>query len=239
MKMLRNVLTAPLSLLLSLSLAAGFTLTAFASLPPAEARNEADLENLVTAQEPTGTLTLVKRDVLVNGNPGQTGMTILNNSLFFTGTGSHAVIEMGALGQVQYGPRTETRLTMLPNRVESPLYKCGSITMILPAGVTGYINIINPADVGVFSEHKEIDVKVERGEVLVKYGNNQEKIVKAGEDKDFDHPKEVSATGDVAFTVYCDEDHYPLAVFLPLGALLIPVFKKNEGAPPFLSTLQP
>jgi len=41
------------------------------------------------------------------------------------------------------------------------------------------------------------------------------------------------------FTVYCDEHHYPLPVFLPLGALAIPALKGNDEAPPVLSTLQP
>jgi hypothetical protein len=239
MKPLRNFLKAPLSLLLSLLLVAGFSMTAVASFSASETDELAEFDSIPVIQEQTAALTFIKRDVTVNGTPAKTGMTILNHSLFHTGTGSHAVVEMGALGRVEYGPRTETRLDMSPGRVESPLFKCGSITMVLPAGVAGHIRIVNPADVGVYEEDREIDVRVERGEVLVRYGNGKEAIVKAGEHKDYEEPKEVLAMGDVAFTVYCDESHYPLPLFIPLSALLIPAIKDADDEPPFLSTLQP
>jgi hypothetical protein len=80
-----------------------------------------------------------------------------------------------------------------------------------------------------------------RGEVVVKYGQGQERVMRAGEHRDFDNATEVTSTGDAMFKVYCDEDHIPLA-FLGFGGLvplaLIPA-AVEPGGNPVLSTLQP
>jgi hypothetical protein len=96
--------------------------------------------------------------------------------------------------------------------------KCGSITLTLMPGISGLVRIVQASDVGVWSERKEVDVRVTRGQVLVKYGQGKEKIMTAGDHKEFDNAIEVSAVGDAVFSVYCHEDHVPLPL-LGLGAL--------------------
>ena len=107
--------------------------------------------------------------------------------------------------------------------------------------MSGSVRISNLHDVGLFSERREVDVKVERGEVLVKRLNNKESIQKAGDHEEYDDAIEVTATGDAMFNVYCREDHYLGLFFLPaVGALLLPFGDSDviEELPP-LSPLVP
>jgi hypothetical protein len=131
---------------------------------------------------------------------------------------------------------------MVRNGVEVSLNQCGSVTLTLPSGVSGVVRVIGIGvrDVGVFSERREIDVDVKQGQATVRYDSGaKEKIVVAGQNKEFKNTTEVTATGDAIYNVRCHEDNYPVAFLLPLGALLIPVVNNDEGSPPFLSTLQP
>jgi hypothetical protein len=107
--------------------------------------------------------------------------------------------------------------------------------------VAGLVKILNMSDVGVLHKDKEVDVKVFKGEALVKYGQGKEKIVKAGDHKEFDNAIEVTATGDAVVKVYCIEDHYPLLLWAGLAAIFIPVADVVGGgeAPPVLSALTP
>lgn len=231
---------APLSILLSLSIVTAFSLTTFASLEAGEPVEATDT-SFAAFQEPTGTLTVAKRDVAINNVQAKEGQTVLSGNLIRTGTDSHASVEMAGLGRADYGRLTESVLTMTPRSIESSMLKCGSITLTLPAGISGLVRVVHMADVGVLSDRKEVDVKVTRGEVLVKYGQGKEKTLGTGDHREFDNATEVSAIGDAVFSVYCHEDHLPAVLYiLPLAAL-IPFADKfgPEGQPPFLSTLQP
>jgi hypothetical protein len=188
-------------------------------------------------QAPTGTLT-AKGPVDVNGNRAKTGATVLNGSVIQAFTGGHASIELGALGRVEIEPHTTITLNMVGNGLEISLNQCGSVTLTVPAGVSSLVKVLHVRDVGLWSERREIDVDVWRGEALVKYETpTKEKIVKAVDHEEITHATEVTATGDALYRVRCHEDHYPVALFIPLGALLIPVFN-DEDIPP-LSTIQP
>ena len=240
MKISKIRFKAPLSVLLSLSMVAAFSLTTFASLDASEPV-EATESSLAVFQEPTGTLTVAKRDVTINSTQAKVGQTVLNGSLIRTGTDSHASVEIASVGRADYGRLTESVLTMTPRSIESSMLKCGSITLTLSAGVSGLVKVVHMQDVGVFSERKEVDVRVTRGEVLVKYGQGKEKTLNAGDHKEFDNATEVSAVGDAVFSVYCHEDHLPYALIIPAAALLIPFADKfgPSGNPPPLSTIQP
>jgi hypothetical protein len=231
---------APLSILLSLTIVAAFSLTTFASLEASEPAESTD-NSIAALQEPTGTLTVAKRDVDINNVQAKVGQTVLSGNLIRTGTDSHASVEMAGIGRADYGRLTESVLTMSSRSVESSMLKCGSITLTLPAGISGLVRVVHMADVGVLSERKEVDVRVMRGEVLVKYGQGKEKVMGAGDHKEFDNATEVSAVGDAVFSVYCHEDHLPLALVLVPLAALIPLADRvgPSGQPPFLSTLQP
>jgi len=220
---------AILSLILSLSIASAFSLSSLAASGSSEKMAAADYENLPALQLPTGNLT-VRGPVLLNANEAKTGATVLSGSVIQTRTGGHATIEMGPVGRVDLDPITAITLAMTSNSVDASLDKCGQgVTFTLPAGISGRLKIINVSDVGVVSKQREIDVRVFRGEALVKYGQNKEKTLKPGDHKEFDDAIEVTATGDAVFKVYCLEDHY--AYLWLLSGLLIPVIIEALGEP--------
>jgi hypothetical protein len=226
-----------LSALLALTLVATFSLSSFAASGAGDATDEAITDSLLVSQAPTGTLT-AHGPVLVNGNEAKTGATITDGSVIQTRTGGHAIIELGAPGRVEMDPITAITLTMTSNSIHATLDKCGQgVTLVLPAGVTGLVKILDMSDIGVLKKDREVDVKVFKGEALVKYGQGKEKIVKAGDHKEFDNAIEVTATGDAVVKVYCIEDHYPLLLWAGLAAIFIPVGR--DVAPPELSPLNP
>lgn len=211
-----------LSALLSLTLAATFSLSSFAASGASDATDEAITDSLLVSQAPTGALT-ARGPVTVNGNDAKTGATITDGSVIQTRTGGHATIELGALGRVDLDPITSIILCIHKLSIEASLDNCGQgVTLTLPAGGSGLVKILNISDVGVLKKDREVDVKVYKGEVLVKYGQGKEKTLKAGEHKEFDNATEVTATGDAVFKVYCDKSHYPLLLWGGLVAIVIP-----------------
>jgi hypothetical protein len=240
MKRMKKYLKAPLSFLLAIALVAAFSFTTLAALG-ANDSVDATADSTIVFQEPTGTLTVAKRDVAINQQPGKVGQTVLNGSVIRAGVDSHAVVELPQLGQAEYGRLTESLLTLTPNSISSAMLKCGSITLTLQPNVSGLVRVKHIADVGVIGEHRDLDVRVMRGEVVVKYGQGQERVLRAGEHRDFDNATEVTSTGDAMFKVYCDEDHIPLA-FLGFGGLIPLALVTAVVGPsgnPVLSTLQP
>jgi hypothetical protein len=179
---------------------------------------------------------------LLNGQYVRTGVTVVNGSVIQTDTGAHALIDAGPLGRVDLDPITAILLTYGDRSVQASLNKCGQgVTLNLPTGIKGLVKVVHISDVGVIAEHRDVDVKVYRGEVIVKYGQGKERILKAGDHRDFDNATEVTSSGDAVFKVYCDENHYVALFGLP--ALAIPfLFAGGEGGPsggPVLSPLQP
>jgi len=229
---------AILSLVLSILIASVFSLSSLAASGSNERMLDASLEAVPALQAPTGNLT-AKGSVLVNGNEAKTGTTILNGSVIQTRTGAEARIDLGPVGRVDLDPITAITLGMTPTAIDATLDKCGKgVTFTLPAGVSGRLKIMNITDVGVLKKDREVDVRCFRGETLVKYGQNQEKILKPGDHKEFDNAIEVTATGDAVFKVYCIEDHPIYLLFLT--ALAIPAIIEATGeTPPAVSRLQP
>jgi hypothetical protein len=227
---------ALLSGLLAITLAT-YSLSSFAASATVVNNDETISDSMLIPQAPTGSLT-THGPVLVNGNEAKTGATITDGSLIQTRTGGHATIDFGAAGRVELDPITAVFLGVTSNSINATLDKCGQgVTLILPAGVTGLVKILNMSDVGVLHKDKEVDVKVFKGEALVKYGQGKEKVVKAGDHKEFDNAIEVTSTGDSIVKVYCLEDHYPLLLWLGLAAI-IPFVGGGEEAP-VLSPLVP
>jgi hypothetical protein len=234
---------APLVLTLSLLLLVASSLNSFASLEATELSDESIANSFPVFQDPTGTVTVVNRDVSINGSAAKVGQTVMTGSLVRTGTDSHLSVEISSLGRADYGRLTESVLTMSGKEIQSSMNKCGSITLTLLPGVSGLVRIVQASDVGVWSERKEVDVRVTRGQVLVKYGQGKEKVMTAGDHREFDNAIDVSAVGDAVFSVYCHEDHVPLPL-LGLGALggaaalLIPGGDETPGGNP-ISQVQP
>lgn len=237
--MKRHGLKAPVSLLLLFVLSI-YSFNAFAVFGAGEAAAPVAVDNLPAFDEVTGTLTTKGGTVLLNGQSARTGTTVVNGSTIQTDTGARALIEAGPLGRVDLDPITAILLTYGDQSVQASLTKCGQgVTLNLPPGIKGLVKIVHISDVGMLSENRDLDVKVYRGEVVVKYGQGKERTVKAGEHRDFDNATEVTSNGDAVFKVYCDESR--IVPLLALPALAVPFLFAGgeEGLPPFLSTLQP
>lgn len=237
--MKRLGLKAPVSLLLLLVMSV-YCFNNFAVFGAGEAAEPALVDNLPAFDEATGTLTTKGGTVLLNGQSARTGTTVINGSTIQTDTGARALIEAGPLGRVDLDPITAILLTYGDHALQASLTKCGQgVTLNLPPGVKGLVKVVHIGDVGVFSEHRDLDVKVYRGEVLVRYGQGKERTLRAGDHRDFDNATEVTSSGDAVFKVYCDETR--IVPLLALPALAIPFVAAGgeAGLPPFLSTLQP
>src|SRR5215216_3850987 len=193
MRIRNKLFKAPLVLTLSLLLLTAFSLNSFASFEANENGDESIANSFPAFQDPTGTVTVAQRDVAINGTAAKVGQTVMTGSLIRSGTDSHLSVEISSLGRADYGRLTESVLTMSGKEIQSSMNKCGSITLTLQPGVSGLVKIIHMSDVGVFSERKEVDVRVVRGQVLVKYGQGKEKTMTAGDHKEFDNAIEVSA----------------------------------------------
>ena len=241
MRICRNHYRAWLSILLSLTLTTTFSLGAIAASGAGDLIDESITDNLLVPQALTGTLT-AKGTVLVNGNDAKTGATIANGSVIQTQGGAEATIDLGTTGRVELDQLTAITLSMTSSSIQASLDKCGmGVTLILPAGVSGQVKILNMSDVGVLKKDREVDVRVYRGEAVVKYGQDKEKTLKAGDHTEFDNAVEVNATGDAVFKVYCDENHYPLLLWAGLAAIFIPITEAVGGGPiaPAVSPLTP
>lgn len=227
---IRKNLRASFGVLLSLSLVTVFSLGSFAASAGSDVSDESIFDSILVGQAPTATLT-AKGRVEINGTPVQTGATVLSGSLIVTGGGSYATIEMASLGRMDVHDLTEITLILSGNEVRTTLHRCGAITETVPGGVTGIVKIV---------QREDHHVKVSRGQVTVKYGQGKEKIVKAGENKEFDDATEVIALGDAVFKVYCGEDRPLLALLVLPAALLLLARRGGEDAiPPVLSPLAP
>jgi hypothetical protein len=234
---LKRNFKAHLSALLALTVVTFFSLSSLAAFEDGSNPDES-IENAFPAlQDPTGTLTKAQRQVYINNVEAKEGATVLSGSIMRTGTDSRAIVDIPSIGTADYGRLTESLLTLSEKNIDALLNRCGSITLTLQPGVTGTIRIIHRADVGVFSERKEVDVRVYRGQATVKRAGG-DTVLDADDHEEYDDAIEVTATGDAVFSVYCHEDHPIALFFLPsFAALLIP-FGEDER-PPVLTELNP
>lgn len=237
MKTPKTRMKTPISLILT------FALASLLVTPVVIARvSDADVaETLPVVQVPTGMLT-VNGSVLLNGNIATTGMTVLDGSVIQTRTAGEAIIDMGAIGQVVVHGFTAITLKMTPNSVDIDLNKCGKgVTVTVPPNVPAVVRILHEGKMAIFSDDREIDVKVKKGQVLVKYETDKEKILDAVEHHDFDGVKTVSATGDAVFKVYCDEKEFPILFVILASAVIFPVTELvgDEPVQPVVSATQP
>ena len=112
----------------------------------------------------------------------------------------------------------------------------------MPPNVPAEVRVLHEGKVAIFSEDRETDVKVKKGQVLVKYENDKEKTLTAVDHHDSDGAKTVSATGDAVFKVYCDEKEYPIILIVAASALVLPAVVESIGEefpPPVISPSQP
>jgi hypothetical protein len=169
-------------------------------------------------------------------------MTILTGSTITTGAGGHAIIELGPLGRTELNQLTSITLQILGNEQKSVLIECGDETVTDPAGTVGRVDMAQP---------RSGFVRVMQGKVTVKFGNNQEKVLVAGNTEGFDNLTEVVSDGGAAvFEVYCGRGSRAAAAVFPFSPwwflLAIPVgvgigvgVTQGGGPPPVLSPVIP
>ena len=217
----------PVSVAAALSVAVTFTLSSFAA-PGGQGATVAPPQ-AQAAQ--TGTLT-ASGTVTINGNAAATGMTVLTGSIITTGSNGHASIESGPLGRVELAHETTVTLQLLGSLVDAALNQCGKVTVTVPAGITGRVTI---------PQQEKTHVKVVQGKVTVKYDTNKDKVLVAGDNKEFDNATEVSSDGGAAlFEVYCGY-HRPIGYYFlasPLALLLL-LLRGGSETPPVLSPSVP
>lgn len=111
MKLPKSYLKGLLSLVLAVAVTSVFSLRSFAAIETKD-----NINNLV-AQDCTGTLTVKGGTVTINGNPAQTGATVMSGSVISTGSGA-AVIDLGPAGRVEVGDHTTATIICVGGSVE-------------------------------------------------------------------------------------------------------------------------
>lgn len=140
MKLRTSYPRAPISIVLAMAVVTLFTLRAFAA--PEVSKPAAD-PNLI--QDCAGTLTVKSGQVTINGNPAQTGATVMTGSVLSTSSNGKAIVELGALGRVEVGDNT-------------------TVTLICAAGLLEIKT--NCAETEVEVRRGTLDVKVPKQETL-------------------------------------------------------------------------
>src|SRR6185369_17713348 len=92
MKLRLSYPRASVSLVLAMAVISVFTLRSFASPDAVSAGDPNPPQNC------TGSLTVASGKVSINGNPAQTGATVLTGSVLTTNSNGKAIIDLGALG---------------------------------------------------------------------------------------------------------------------------------------------
>jgi hypothetical protein len=159
-------------------------------------------------------------------------MTVLTGSVITTGSNGHASIELGTLGRVELAHDTTVTLQLLGSVIDATLNLCGKVTVTVPTGITGRVTI---------PQQEKTHVKVVQGKVTVKYDTNKERVLVAGDNKEFDDATLVTSDGGPAlFEVYCGY-HRPIGYYFlasPLALLLL-LLRGNNETPPVLSPSVP
>ncbi len=163
-------------------------------------------------QDLGGTLTATGY-VYINGNEAKTGATIMSGNTISTRMDGEAIIDLGALGRIHLRPDTSIKLTLSPGEVKIEMLECGSLTQILPAGVTSRVEK---------SENGLVEVAVLPGEARVNSSSSTDgTVVRGGENKVFENFDSVTATGVTTFTLNCCDCDVPAGGFIfPLWGIL-------------------
>jgi hypothetical protein len=113
MKSLASYSRASISLVVAIAVVAAFTLNSFAA---PEINKPVAKPNPL--QDCTGTLTVKSGQVNINGNAAQTGATMLSGSTVTTNSNGEAIIDLGAIGQVELGENTTATITCVGGLLE-------------------------------------------------------------------------------------------------------------------------
>src|SRR6266571_2604643 len=103
---------AAISVFLATAVATVFTLRSFATPEKRYPPSDSDYQGC------TGALTVKSGQVTINGNPAQTGATVLTGSVIATGSNGKAVIDLATLGRIEVGNNTSISLNCTPALLE-------------------------------------------------------------------------------------------------------------------------
>ncbi|HWO00257.1 MAG TPA: hypothetical protein VNS63_13420 [Blastocatellia bacterium] len=111
MKLPKGYLKAFLSIVLAIAVTSVFSLRSFAAIETKDSTSEP------ISQECTGTLTVKAGSVTINGNPAQTGATVMSGSVISTGSGT-AVVDLGPAGRVEVEDHTTATILCVGGSIE-------------------------------------------------------------------------------------------------------------------------
>lgn len=171
MKRLENYLRASLSILLALALTSVFSLSSFAA-PELEANNSPETVSAEPATpQNVGTL---RGTAIINGNKMNTGATVLTGARI-ENAGETAIIDLGALGRIEFRPGSKFTLT----------YADGMV------------------DVRSHCDHTWFAVR--RGQAELRRPNGDKETFIAGQEKRFDGEADIVTPGATDLVIDCGE----------------------------------
>lgn len=99
------------------SMALAVAITSFFTLRSFAAPETITAAPIPAAQDCTGTLTVAKGTVTINGNEAKTGASVLSNSTLATSSGGRAIIDLGQLGRVELEGGTTATIMCVGNTI--------------------------------------------------------------------------------------------------------------------------
>ena len=259
-----TVKRASISVLLMLALAGVFTMRSLAVVqvgqqPESNAaapQKDTIATPVLPVQPPgppaTGLLTGTGR-IYVNGNPAESGATVVSGSAVSTGSDSKAVIDLGPSGRLDLQSDTTVVVTALPTAMWVNMDTCGTLTQTLPPGKAGQIIIF----------HRErVRVSVSKGEAIVRHGKNErqysERLLKGVDNKTFDDQEKkvynegkrfddaliITSNGDAVISIDCGERRAAAlwggtGLLGLLGLATKKQFDRNKPVTPTVSPITP
>lgn len=133
MKLPKGLFRAFTSLALALTVTTVFSLRSYAAL-------DTPASEPPVAQDCTGTLTVASGTVTINGNPAQTGATVMSGSVVATSSGGKAVIDFGPAGRVEVGHHTTVNLSCAGGAIQGSSV-CSKTEIDV---TTGSVNVTTP-----------------------------------------------------------------------------------------------
>ncbi|HVF92572.1 MAG TPA: hypothetical protein VNH22_21065 [Blastocatellia bacterium] len=171
MKRFKNYLRASISLLLALALTSVLSLHSFAA-PEIEGNLPSAAPNVEPpAPQSLGTL---RGNAVINGNKMKTGATVLTGALVEAGSET-AVIDLGALGRIEFRPGSKFTLT----------YSEGMVDIRSQCGSTYFA--------------------VRRGQAELRRPSGDKETFIAGQDKKFDGEADIVTAGGTDLVVDCGD----------------------------------
>jgi hypothetical protein len=178
-----------------------FPLTQFADTRAMDSGNKTDSAYSMDESSgiPTGMLSGTGT-ISINGNPTDSGATILNGNVISSGADGNASIEMYGLGRIVLTPNTTARLDMSPNRIQVTVTGTGKLIQSVPSGIVGQVKFAGD----------KTNLNVIRGELSAE-SNTGIQTVKAGQNVNIASLNATVSKGDTLFEAESTNSEAPPA----------------------------